>query len=539
VWSLGSLAVMLAATTSGGWLWHSHLMKTYCSVHFPFSWSPDLLRDGDGHDQQCIGVATEGVRFERGHQSISLDSTLRDFDPKMTNPVDKRRASITLADLQSLVNTENARVIVSGSPYVTVLYVGMLTAAAGDEASAVSSIKELAGAYLAQLSNNETGQPKIRLLAANAGQSMTFASDMTDRIIDLTRRDPTIVGVIGVGRNTKSSQDAIQRLSGAGLPVISTVNSSDVLPSLSHYYGLINTDFDEARALTTVAADKKSIERNARALIISRDPDRSNDLYSDELAGDAAKLLPNLRPRRLRYVGKDDIASKVKDYCDDARSDPYSLVVFTGRAEDMRGLMWGLAKGGCTERRITLLAGDDVIRARFGTGLDEVQLPENITVYYATGAHLQNLDTSNSFFIDAANRFGITIEHDVPLLEDSQMALAYDAMSAIGQASRSAFEGLDLTGRDVSTIGNLLPGSRSVASGAVLLELRHLQINDAATGTIDFTGDHKNEDNNTLPNRGLTIVKVATQNRRPVSSLVCGEKNGGARVPGLSSCLTD
>ena len=71
---------------------------------------------------------------------------------------------------------------------------------------------------------------------------------VADRVLAIARRDPTVIGVVGMGRNTSASQAAIRRLNDAGLAVVNTVNSSDQLPMLAHYYGLAATDHDVAVA---------------------------------------------------------------------------------------------------------------------------------------------------------------------------------------------------------------------------------------------------------------------------------------------------
>jgi hypothetical protein len=95
---------------------------------------------------------------------------------------------------------------------------------------------------------------KVRLLAVNADQNMAFSGLVADRILAIARHDPTVVGVVGMGRNTSASQAAIRRLNDAGLAIVDPVNSSDQLPMLAHYYGLAATDHDEAVAAGRSAA---------------------------------------------------------------------------------------------------------------------------------------------------------------------------------------------------------------------------------------------------------------------------------------------
>lgn len=532
LWSWWSLLIVLAGTTVGGSYLHARLTSAHCSVRFPFSANVDTrLEDDAAGSRECVGVSTGGVRFERGGLSTSLDGDLRRPDTRHSG------GSLTLADLQRMIDAENASVVGGHAPYVTILYAGMMTAAEGQEGSAVSSIRELAGAYLAQLANNRSDQPgeapmrlKVRLLAVNAGQNMAFSSLAADRVLAIAHRDPTVVGVVGMGRNTSASQAAIRRLNDAGLAIVDTVNSSDQLPLLTHYYGLAATDHDEATAVVQ-ALGGRPVDR---ALIVSRSPGPSRE-YSSELASDAQQALRPRAPDPLIYEGADDIAGKVKTACENSAGHPYDLVYFAGRAEDLPGLISGLSLGGCTDRPLTLLGGDEMSRASFGTGHHQIILPAKLTVYYTTFNHLPNLvandrDQTNPFFVLARIVLGIDGPAETTLLSDGQMAVTYDGTFALAQAAQNAFGTLGLPGRTTDRTA----GSSVVTSGSVLLELPLLKLSHGATGTVDFTGDRHVLDGS--GHRGLTLVKVTVHDRRISERPICGRLTGDVPVPGLPAC---
>lgn len=540
LWSWRSLTAAALLITAVGAYAHAELRRTYCAVGYPLSWNADtrLLTDTD-HDPECVGVATRGLRFEDGRDSIAMDGELRAPDQR------HRGGQITLADLQARIDMENARVVRSRKSYVTIVHAAALTSATGKEGLSVNGVKELAGAYLAQMRNNAAGQPgqvgnplKIRLLAANLGEDVVFSDTAVDRILDIARGDPTVIGVVGMARNTENSQRAVRRLSAAGLPVVSTVNSSDELPAVPHYYGLAATDHEEAAALGSAVRLEMGTRPVDRALIVSRHPGPSLDTYSSELAADAEKALHPRRTDHVLYVGTDDIAAKVKTACETAGSRAATLVYFAGRAEDLPGLLNGLSGGGCAQRKMALLAGDELATVRFGTGPHEVALPASMRVYYTVFAHLPNLiadnaDQQNGFFLLARNLLGVGVPRvapDEPLLVNAQMSMAYDATLALSEGAQSAFNTLGLSGSHSAQV----PGSEAVTSGTVLLELRRLYVRQAATGDIDFRGDRHVP--NGSGNRGLTLVKVALKDGLPVSTPVCGRLGGGAAVPGLPAC---
>ncbi len=534
LWSIRSMIAALVVAVCGGWLLHTHLTSEYCHVGSLFQGNTDTrMRVDEDGSRECVGVATGEVRFERADESTDLDGDRR-------RPSDANHgAQITLTDLQNRISEENSRVLRSHRPYVTALYAGMLTASEGNEQSAVSSIRQLAGAYLAQMSNNnsdgpgEVGNPlKVRLLPVNVGQNMYFSGEVAGRMLEMARRDPTVVGVIGMERNTVASQAAITRLTQGGLPVIDSANSSDVLPTLSHYYGIVSTDHDEAVA-AGYAAKKAFGDKYARAMIVSREPGPTHDQYSSELAADVRQELAADRPTSVTYSGNDDIAAEVRSQCQHATGSPYRLVYFAGRAEDLRGLINGLQSGGCASHPLTLMGGDEMSRAAFGGGPHEVLLPPKMTVYFTIFTHLPDLSQDspamNSPFV-LLSRNILGIDQPQALLSDGQMAVTYDAASALAQAAGQAYSTLDLNRHG----DDLIPGSRAVTSGSVLLELPALRMTPAVTGTVDFT--HDSHLRNGAGNRGLTLVKVTLSGSKPIYEPVCGRMNGGGKVRDMKPC---
>ncbi|MFD0688500.1 hypothetical protein [Actinomadura fibrosa] len=547
LWSWRSLIAAAVACALALTLVQAHLRSTYCSVGLPMSWNGDTRQqeNPDG-SRECVGVSTHGVRFERGRDSIGMDGDARHPSAASTG------GHITLADLQRRIDAENRRIAAGPDPYVTLVYVGTFTFGAGQSELTVSSIRELAGAYLAQVRNNQHGNSgevgnalKVRILPANAGRDMALSEETAERILHVARRDPSVVGVVGFGRNTGPSRTAIQRLTRAGLPVVNTVNSSDKLPDLPHYYRLAATNREEAAATSAALRDAK-VKKVARAMLVYRSSAGSDapktsgptgpteDVYSSEIAGDAARALSPAPIDHVTYTGAGDVSGTVKAAC--ARTGaPYTLVYFAGRAEDLAGLTNGLVQGGCTRRRLLLIAGDDVTKTRFGTGPHEVRLPANVTVYHTAFVHLPNLltgdaDLTDDFFLMARGRFGIgvpRVKPDEPLLVDGQMALTFDATIAIAEAAQNAYTFLG---------PRLVTGGRSVTSGAVLEELHNLYVRrgGSATGDIDFTGDHRKS---AAPRpRGLTLVRVTLVNGRPQSTAICGQLNGGVRAGKLPRC---
>lgn len=533
-WSAAGLAVILVV---GGASYNLGLNATYCHVGLPFSANTDTWKvtDADG-SIECVGVATDGVRFESTADSVGLDGHRR---LPTGGPLAGTHGAFTLADLQRRIAQENTRVLTSGKPYVTIMYAGPLTAAAGQDQATITTLHELAGAYLAQYANNGTGEAgtiasklEIRLLPVNTGGNMAFSGQVADRMLAIARADPTVIGVVGMGRNTRASYGAITRLSDAGLAVLSTVNSSDKLPQLRNYYGLASTDHDEATAAAHYLA--RALPPIRHAMIVSRSPGPPGDNYSVELAADMGAQLHAGTTTPVQYDDPNDVNGQVSAACGKVTpDDPYDFIYFAGRAEDLNGLVNALNNNGCTDRHMTLVGGDEMSRVRYGSGPYNVLLPPSVTTYYTTFNYLPTLtaghrDQTVPFFVLAHNRFGIGPGQQ-SLLADGQMPLAYDATAALATAARAAYTGLGLSDKQAR-----VPGSSTVSAGSVLLELPSITMG-GATGTIDFGKDATHALNGP-GDHGLTLVEVSVAGSAPQYQPMCGRLNGGEVAGTLQNC---
>lgn len=527
LWSWQSLVTALAVVVAGGFYLNHQLTMDYCQVDALFFPNPDarLLPDeGVPKSHECVGVATHGLYFETDKpKSMGLDGNLR---PPSSN---NHGAQTTLHDLQDKIAAENRKI--ANEPHVaTILYAGMLTAADNNKENAVSSIRQLAGAYLAQMRNNEhelpnedgTNPVKIRLLPVNVGQNMNFSKEAVDSILAMARHDRSVIGVVGMERNTDKSYAQIRRLSDAGLAVIDTANSSDALPTLPNYYGIVSTDHDEVVA-ARYEAGKLFPSSKPKTLIVSRDtshdPRGSRDQYSAEQAADARSELrkDGYQPDSITYSDNHPITGQIAEQCSH-----YGLVYFAGREEDLPGLFTGLENGQC-KQPLTLIGGDEVSRARFGNTDHNVHLPSNVTVFYTIFTYLPNdlKSGSNNWFVGLTQN---VLLGSLPL-DDGQTVVTFDATTALALAAQRVFA--------VNPGQSGVPGSQTVTSGGVLLALQNLQWKGGVTGTIDFTHDQHHL--NGAGNRGLTLVEV-TDPSSGQTTKICGRMNGGGRVLGLRLC---
>ncbi|MFJ2946685.1 ABC transporter substrate-binding protein [Streptomyces sp. NPDC087226] len=461
VWSVHSVLLVLALVVTAGVVHARELDRTYCSAGLLTADRDTEKRPAPGGGTECVGIATGDVRFGAHLTGGTAGEGKR------------------LRELESLVRAENGRVVRDHpDAYVTVVYAGPLSSASADP-SLVKGAEELTGVYLAQRVVNENYTVKLRVLLANGGSDMGHQKVTADAIAAYADRDPTVVGVVGFGRDLQSSPDVTRRLLEAGLPIVSGTNSATYLPKdFSNWFSLAAPDEHQARALGLIARQLRTQRgKAAHALVLARDTKESQDRYTSEQALYGGEMLDRegfepLPAQRYRVAnGKPELRQHAESICRGEHVP--SVIYFAGRVEDIGPLMTQLStEPGCANRQISILTGDDLSKARFsGTGGRDGVAPR-ITLYHAALAELKEAASRTAFYEDAS--------HYLPWLKDDRVT--YDAAGfASGQTALSHDSTRALYW--AASLGDV-PQSRS----ATWVNLRNVKLDGMATGTIDFTG---------------------------------------------------
>ncbi|MFD9127554.1 hypothetical protein [Kitasatospora sp. NPDC059571] len=520
LWSRWTVVALLVLTAGAGVLRESQLAGHYCQPRLVGS-NPDAVwRRDPGGTLECIGVATGGISFAGDGGGIRLSGELPGGDAKRTG------ADTGPEDLEAAIRRENDRVAaLPDVRYVTIVYAGSLTTAAGQQPRALNSLKELAGVHLAQLRNNAGDPLKIKVLVANGGQDMYFQTDMVRRIVDVAARDRSIVGVVGLGRDTADSGEALDLLQAAGLAVVSTTNSGSYLAKDHvNYFGLAATDQEEAAALRLVVDGLNLPAERRYAAVLTRRPSQ-DDRYSPEQAAYGSAMLQDagfrlIGGRPLEYGlnsnGDPDYEAALSTSC---HSDhPPSVLYLAGRADDVNQLMRRLAADAGCSGPLTVLTGDDLTKAQFRTGA--TWMAPQATLYYtaltdpAVTARASDLAEVAAAGLHLAPGGDNPYEDD--LFSDGALALGYDATAAL-QAGAAKAE-----------------ASQNGGVGSVMAGLRAVEMKNRAIGTVDFR-DTRPLATGPQPGHGLHILRV----RRgaagtPVIDRICGRPAGDTRP--LTGC---
>ncbi|GLW69757.1 hypothetical protein Kpho02_20560 [Kitasatospora phosalacinea] len=512
LWSRWSVLLALVLVAAGAGLRVQQLAGQYCEARLVGS-NPDAVwRTGPGGTRECVGVATGSVTFAGDGGGVRLSGELPGRDAERTG------ADVGLGELEEAIRRENARVdALPDVRYVTVVYAGALTTAAGQEGRALNGLKELAGVHLAQVRNNAGDPLKVKVLVANGGQDMYFQTEMVHRIVDLAARDRSIAGVVGLGRDTEDSDAALTLLQQAGLAVVSTTNSASYLArGHVNYFGLAATDQEEAAALRLIVDGLGTPPQDRWAAVLTRTP-TPDDRYSPEHARYGSAMLTDagyrlIGGRPLEYGlnsnGDPDYEQALATTCHGEH--PPAVLYLAGRADDVNQLMRRLADDKGCARPLTVLTGDDLTKAQFRTGGTAVA--PQATLYYtalsdpAATARGSDLAATAAGVLHLVPRAANPYEDDV--FSDGSLALAYDAVAAL-QAGAAKAGASQLSG-----------------TGSVMAALRAVQLNNRPTGTVDFRGAAPLA-TDPLPGHGLHVIRVRRDAQgAPVVDHLCGRPAG-------------
>lgn len=511
LWSLHSLALVLVLLAGGVWLRSAELDERYCSSSLlTANEYTERARTAPG-PVECVGVATGAVRFA-------------DWLPEGV----PRRDQVpwSLRDLEESVRTENARVLAEHpGNHVTVVYVGPLSAATREHSThspPVQGLEELAGVHLAQRAINENTTVQLRVLIANGGEDMRHQTRTAAAVARYARTDPTVVGVIGAGRDLRSSRETTRRLRDAELPVVSGANSATYLPrEFANWFSLAATDEWQVELLGLVAGQLRTPGKRQYALVLARDTQRTDDLYTDEQARYAQRMLEEngytLLPQR-RYAlkaGRPALEAHAEQFCRGPRVP--SVIYYAGRVEDVPPLMTRLnMEEGCARRAISVLTGDDLSKATFS--VDGEGVTSGVTLYHVALAALVP-ERSTLFYRNATRYLGplgmaAPVTPANPALASGHAALAHDATQALHRAASR--------------------GGEVQSRAATWVNLRTVRLWNMATGTIDFTGARPYADR-----QGHSIVLNEVRGAADGSALsrtLCAREAGDARPLTRAQC---
>ncbi|MEV5413054.1 hypothetical protein AB0K60_29985 [Thermopolyspora sp. NPDC052614] len=373
-------------------------------------------------------------------------------------------------------------------PYITLVYLGPLSVRHGGQGLVAGTYGELAGLLLLQEEQNREQDLRLRLLIGNVGEFSAHAERVARDVVALSRRDPTIVGVVGLGQSVDQTQRAIRALSSVGLPMIGTVNTYDKTAEFGrwrspYYFHVAPGNERQAAAaarwarLGLTGPDGKVMRARTAAVFYDATP---GDLYGENLATDFAghfgEGLASDAVQLLPYEGVAELQRVVDQACRPRRDVYY----YAGRAPQLNAFLDDLERS-CGTQPLYVMAGDEITRQVIQNPIG-IQQRTSLRLYYTPLAFrdLWELD----WVKEKASPPGFFAEFEKLKAADPDIGdrpseghamLAHDAALAFVQAAQRAFQAVEGT---------------APTSGMVLYELRNINQNgrrlSGATGLIDF-----------------------------------------------------
>lgn len=418
---------------------------------------------------------------------------------------------------------------------MTIVYAGPLTGTLKSKEDTRKGLEELTGVFLHQRSVNADRTVKLRVLMANGGQDMLRQTTAVEKIVEVAERDPSVVGVVGLGRNTTESAEATGKLQAAGLPVVDTTNSdSGLARAYPNYFGLAATDEEQANALGLIAGQLADSLEDPQAVVLSRKVgNEDKDRYTTEQRRVGEQMLTKsgfalaADPDSTQYSlskdgGSANLDGPLHDVCGAERV-PDALY-FAGRVEDVNTLMSGLGQiAGCSEKRITVFTGDDMTKARFD---DATKLAEKVTLYYGSPAPMSR-GGGRTFYEESRKALesllpeGRRLEplpKGVPPYEDKlfssgQSVISYQATAALYAAATRS--------------------DNAQSAAETWATLYSVALHDMPTGTVTFRGTIPYADQKV---HGLNIMKVTRPGPDARTDIVCGRAAGDPVVLTSGTC---
>lgn len=368
-------------------------------------------------------------------------------------------------------------------PYITLVDMAAFTSSTAQPDGVTAERESLEGLAVAQARQLDAPglAPIVRVLIANAGKGMRRGRLVAEQLGALAKRDPSIVGVVGLDMSSTATEDTIAALTHAGLPAVAATLSADELAGQSPmYFQVAPQNSREARVIASFADQRKGTPRTARIVYSSDQSDR----YSSNLRQDLDDEFRN------RNFSVDDWSfTPVSAGAEDAKRagrgtcgfDGY--VVFAGRGvPDFEAFLDGASQ---CHSNATLIGGDDV--SRFVASSNLRTSHGGIPYYYVSFATVPGNSPSGlaeEFYRDLPMMFTFEGTNDGRSW-DGHAALSFDAAQVLITATAYLFETPSLIPPTPGAVWREITAIHSAPSGGRTVN-NHIE---GATGTIDFGGD--------------------------------------------------
>lgn len=358
---------------------------------------------------ECVGISDGRYAFASGH------------DPA---------GDAELTKVQDLIRTENAR-IGRDEPHFAIVYLLPMSWDDSPGAQSGSAVRQLYGAYAAQLRANAEGERKIRLLVANTGHEGVAWEQVAGSIVE-RRVEDRIWVVTGLGPSLPNTEKLAKLLSTHQIPMVGSTLTADHLngSNFPHLYRVTPTNREQTdiglRFLRRIAPSPTTPRPNHTFLVVQRQSNPGDaDPYVARLEKAFRALFGENFATRAYSPGAENLTQLMGIYAGHicSQSSPVRIY-FAGRAAALRTLLVELKQ--CDPRaEVTILTGDDASNLVISPGDEQTTLARRgIRLYYTGLAHPDQWQ-SGSAQLHALVGW---LRGVVPHLEDGAAMMAFDSV---------------------------------------------------------------------------------------------------------------
>ncbi|MGH3822149.1 MAG: ABC transporter substrate-binding protein [Pseudonocardiaceae bacterium] len=456
-------------------------------------WAPLMQRhDGASGISECVGLASPSFRFFSDLRSMYGNR----IDPVLADQLRSVEESIAAAN-NRIAEKANHR---------TIVYLGVLSPT--DTRPLKTELEQLRGLAVAQ-AESEPGKAPLRVLLANAGHGLSYANEAVDAIGLERERDPSIVGVVGLGISVDATRAALRSLADHRLPTVATqLSATDLATRTTQYFHQLGpTNEREARVAAFFA--KRRLGVDSATIYYSNDP---TDLYSVDLAQRSATALQlvGITAQFAPYqqspgVGTGEPIDELGRRACELAKGRNGLAFYVGRAERLLEFLRGM-KASCEGAYPKLLVGDDV--NRFAVDIGFAEFP-GLTVNYLSFA--SSLAWPGDDCEGASDNVGfyrgyLAAYHDCGATREGSAALAYDAALVFRVAIERATQDTDA------------PPSGDLILGKINEMVGENGVN-GASGRFELTPDYANR--RVSVNKAILVLK-SDGGQPATEQLLCG-----------------
>ncbi len=383
-----------------------------------------------GTNGDNIGISDGSFAFDTsgagGNYKTQAASALHANPPDPQGAASLYRQAIASnsKDAESAIYLEDQRAVNSGK-YVTFVVATMLSS---DNLRVGQD--DLQGAYIAQKEYNDgaklNGGTMVRLLVASSGSQASYANLVAQQIVQLSKADATFAGVMGWPFSSRT-ENALQTLKNAKIPMVSQSSSDDSLSGASPYFFRVAPP---NKSQGVAGAKYAETALGAKKVVMFFDP---SDPYSQSLANDFTK--------QFQADGNKIIATEqykvgtpgtLPGLLTDALSKNPDLIYFSGFAADVSTLMTNLPAG----NKVPVLGGDALYElGGYQTGSSSGFAHLKFTAFFYPDVwgilNLNNSPLKPKFFDEYPAAFGASGSGYGYNREDSDSTLSYDATVAL------------------------------------------------------------------------------------------------------------